>query len=574
LSRSTAHFEAAAAALAAMASGGPATPREALGKLLSAHQSRVDARQRSWAAEEGDFRRMVASLAGADAWPRFAGLLGRQVALGDMSGGGGRLAARYDSAQTVDDNRNHWMMADALAADAADSPAVRSILRNRSRYEVANNCYAAGVGLTIANDCIGTGPRLNIDSDSGSISQADADDVEAKFTSWCEAVNLPELLRTMRHARRQDGEAFALLVSNPRLEDPVKLGLRLVEAECVTSASAMPSDRNADGIHLDEHGNVESYEVLRSHPGGLDPARALQFDLWPAALVLHWFRPRRPQQHRGIPEMLPALPLYATLRRYSQATLDAAETAADMAVLLQTQAGAEFANKPVEADPFSTIPFSRRMYIALPQGYEAKQFDPKQPTQVYSDFKREIAGEIGRCENVARNVVLLDSSESNFASGQLDYRITYRQHDIDRDSARLILLDRIFRAWLDEALLIGGYLPAAMRAARLVLPPHSWHWDSNELGDPLKLAKAKAEQLRCGLTSLPELYAARGQDWAKALRLAARGYGISDVELLALIVKTIFAAPGAAASAADEEDQEPASPPASKAGRVRKGAEA
>jgi len=44
---------------------------------------------------------------------------------------------------------------------------VRRVLRNRARppnYEVANNSYAKGMGgvLTLANDTIGTGPRLQM----------------------------------------------------------------------------------------------------------------------------------------------------------------------------------------------------------------------------------------------------------------------------------------------------------------------------------------------------------------------------------------------------------------------------
>lgn len=549
--------------------------------VIAMHRDRVAARQAAWQHEEDNFRQLVGSLAGAGAWPRFAGLMGRPVSLGMMRSGDHRLAAKYDAAQTTTDNINHWAMADALSADAANNASIRKILRNRARYEVANNCYAAGVGLTIANDCIGTGPRLNIDSErSGSISEAMADEVERKFSEWCRAVNLASLLRIMRTARRQDGESFALFVSNPGIEHEVKLGLKLIEADCVSSFDLAISDRRIDGIRFDEYGNPTAYDILRQHPGSDAFMGSMQYDVWPRDLVLHWFRSSRAQQHRGIPEMLAALPLYATLRRYTQATLDAAEAAADMAVLLQTQADAEFTNadgseaNPEAAEAFSTVPFERRMFVAVPQGYEAKQFEAKQPTQMYSDFKREIAGEIGRCENVSRNVVLLDSSESNFASGQLDHRTTYRAHDIDRDDGGIVVLDRIFRAWLNEASLISDYLPQAMRM-RGSLPPHSWYWDSNELGDPLKLAKAKAEELRCGLTSLPKLYAQKGQDWNRELRLAARGYGITPEELAALIVKAIFDVQQPAESgASSSDDEEPAQPPKSGAGRVKQGAAA
>src|SRR5690348_11747409 len=72
------------------------------------------------------------------------------------------LRARYDAAQTNGDNRNHWANADDLSAARANSAGVRHILRRRSRYEIANNSYARGIVTTLANDVVGTGPRLQL----------------------------------------------------------------------------------------------------------------------------------------------------------------------------------------------------------------------------------------------------------------------------------------------------------------------------------------------------------------------------------------------------------------------------
>ena len=73
-----------------------------------------------------------------------------------------RVRGRYDAAATTEENRRHWANADLLSAGAANSPQVRQVLRSRARYEVANNSYARGIVLTLANDCVGTGPRLQM----------------------------------------------------------------------------------------------------------------------------------------------------------------------------------------------------------------------------------------------------------------------------------------------------------------------------------------------------------------------------------------------------------------------------
>ena len=138
-----------------------------------------------------------------------------------------RVRGRFDSAVTNADNRRHWANADALSADAAATADVRRTLRNRARYEVANNSYARGIVCTLANDTIGTGPRLQLLTDNDGLNRQ----VERDFERWAVAVRLAERMRTMRMARCQDGEGFATLVNNPALDHEVKLDLLLVEAD-------------------------------------------------------------------------------------------------------------------------------------------------------------------------------------------------------------------------------------------------------------------------------------------------------------------------------------------------------
>ena len=130
------------------------------------------------------------------------------------------LFARYDAAATNLDNYRHWANADGLSADAAASPDVRRILRNRCRYEVANNSYAKGMVLTLANDTIGTGPRLQMLSPDANANRL----VEHEFGQWSQAVGLADKLRTMRMARAEDGEAFGLLTSNEGVALPRETG--------------------------------------------------------------------------------------------------------------------------------------------------------------------------------------------------------------------------------------------------------------------------------------------------------------------------------------------------------------
>ena len=432
---------------------------------------------------------------------------------------GGRLIqARYDAAVTNDENRRHWANADGLSADAAASPDVRRILRNRARYEVANNAYAKGIVLTLANDVIGTGPRLQLLADNAEVNQR----IEREFSRWARAVGLAEKLRTMRMARATDGEAFAILASNPRLASAVKLDLRLIEADQVTTPDLSILDDHAiDGIVFDPFGNPIEYHVLKAHPGD-DRASAgmgLDYQRVPAEAVIHYFRGDRPGQSRGIPDITPALPLFAQLRRYTLAVLGAAETAADFAGILYTDAPPNGEAESVE--PMDAIELEARSLLTMPGGWKMSQVQAEQPSTTYGEFKREILNEIARCLNMPYNVAAANSSGYNYASGRLDHQTYFKSIRVEQEHLGATVLDRIFAAWLGEAVLVEGLLPQAARMRDTDLP-HQWFWDGHEHVDPAKEASAQATRLTSHTTTLAAEYARIGRDWETELRQRAK----------------------------------------------------
>ena len=446
---------------------------------------------------------------------------------GGPRGGRRAVVAKFDSAQTTADNRKHWANADGLSPNAAINPEVRRVLRNRARYEVANNSYAKGIVLTLANDTVGTGPRLQMLTDDAAANRR----VEELFEAWAAAIDLPGKLRTMRMARAESGEAFGLLVSSPGIDSPVKLDLRLIEPEQVASPQ-LPWNRGAravlseaDGIVLDAYGLPAAYRVLRQHPGdmsiwtGPDAGAEPAFDTLPASSVLHYFRPDRPGQLRGVPDITPALPLFAQLRRYTLAVIAAAETAADFAAVLYTDAPANGEADPLE--PMDEVELEKRMATVLPGGWKLGQVHAEQPTTSYAEFKREILNEIARCLNMPFNVAAGNSSGYNYASGRLDHQTYFKSLRVDQHHLRLAVLDRLLRAWLDEAALVEGLLPQPMRV-RGAATPHTWFWDGVEHVDPAKEASAQATRLTNHTTTLAHEYARQGRDWEDELRQRAK----------------------------------------------------
>jgi capsid protein len=229
-----------------------------------------------------------------------------------------------------------------------------------------------------------------------------------------------------------------------------------------------------------------------------------------AESVIHWFKADRPGQSRGIPEIMPALPLFAQLRRFTLAVIAAAETAADFAAVLfsDTSATGEPAEEITAMD---TVELERRMATVLPAGWKLGQMEAIQPNSTYVEFAKTILCEIARCFSMPFNKAWGNSSGYNYASGRLDHQTYYKNIDVDRSDLELICPDRLLRAWWDEAILLPNLIPVQWRNSGNI--PHQWFWDEDEHVDPAKEATAQDTRLKNKSTNYSIEYAKQGRDW-------------------------------------------------------------
>ena len=105
---------------------------------------------------------------------------------------------------------------------------------------------------------------------------------------------------------------------------------------------------------------------------------------------------------------MPALPLFAQLRRFTLAVLAAAETAADFAGILYTDAPAN--GEADAAEPFEPIELEKRALLTMPGGWKMSQMEAQQPSTTYAEFKHELLNEIARCLNMPYNIAAANSS--------------------------------------------------------------------------------------------------------------------------------------------------------------------
>lgn len=419
-----------------------------------------------------------------------------------------RLRATYDAAQTNQDNARHWRNADALSSAAANNIGVRKTLRERSRYEYANNAFCRGIMQTLSHDLVGTGPRIQITTGDAGYDRL----VETRFRKWLRVNKAAKKLRLGRVARGIDGEAFYLKTTNPRSRDRVKAWIRPVECDYFEDPSGFDRPNHVGGIHFDANELPISYKMLKRHPGDLFAAWSLEAEEIPAEYVVHWKKEDRPGHLRGVPETASQLNLYAQMRRWTLAVLQAAETAADFAAILETSANAfDDDGDPIvdELDPFDSVEIDKGLMTSVPRGWKMSQFKAEQPVATYKEFRDALLNEAARADHMPMNKARGDSSGYNYASGRLDHQTYYEAIDVDRADTNDDVLDEWFAWWAEEA---AAEYPELRDLNPDDLPEHTWYYDGHRHADEVKHANATSVLVNGELLTQDEYLMEQGRD--------------------------------------------------------------
>lgn len=453
------------------------------------------------------------------------------------------LRGTYDAARTTDHNSNYWANSDTYDADSANSKEVRATLVQRSRYEIGNNGYADGIAQTYATDLIGVGPNLRMQTTSAGFNRL----VETEWYNWSKAIQFRRRLWCMAHAKYSDGEAIAVMRRNPGVRHPIPLDLLLYETEqCQTPYPSFAEQGYIDGIRFDEFGNPIWFDILKQHPG---TTNAIQLDLTPeqvpADRVLHWFKLRRPGQHRGVPEASSTLNTGAAARRWREATLASAETAADFSVFLRTNFQPD---QIASVTPMSTLSIQKRMMTALPEGWSAEQMQAQHPNATFEAFHDQLINEQARPISMPKNKARCDSSQYNYASGRLDHQTYYAALDVERQDANDLVLDPLFGVWFDLAIVRFGWLGGVPEAISTAARAHLWDWPKHRVADVEAEANANRTKLESGQIGLHQLYSDSGFDLDDEVAKMAASFGVTEDDIRRRLLEQIL--PAAKASPA------------------------
>lgn len=421
-----------------------------------------------------------------------------------------------DAARVNRNDEKHWRDADALNATSQFTPTVRWRIRNKTRYECQNNTYAAGCVRTLVNDTVGRGPRLQLLTADPKFNAA----VESLWRMWAGAADWSLTTRLACGVGVVGGECFGVPKESKkfkRLGIPVELDLKLFEPDQVSHGAdfnwLFKNENGDDGVVCDADGEVVAYKFLKTHPGDMRPVAGKSFetDTVPAEDVMHWFQPTRPGQLRGVTPLLSALPIFAQLRRFTQATLTAAEVAAYLAGVFELP---ETMNPPamrdgsVTAETMDTFALVQGMLVTVPGGGKVSQFKPEQPTSNYEMVVNAKLKEVGRAISMPFGRISGTFVDHTFSGGKMEEELYWGDRLIERQAMEAKFFNPFLYRWYDFARFA---LPAlAAYKGRWWELPHVWQYDAQPSADPVKDATADELNLTNGTDTLADIAARMG----------------------------------------------------------------
>jgi len=224
-------------------------------------------------------------------------------------------------------------------------------------------------------------------------------------------------------------------------------------------------------------------------------------------------------------------------RRYREATIAAAETAADFTLFLKTQVSPDTLEL---VDPMSTMDIQKRMMTALPDGYDPFQMRAEHPTATYEAFHKSLVNEQARPKSMPYNKAACDSSSYNYASGRLDHQTYYGALDVDREDGNDLVLDPLFDVWFDEAIREFRWLGANPRLVGPAARSHGWDWPKHRVADIAAEARANNINLRNGSLTLSKRYSEAGEDFEDEITQMATDYGVTVDEMRKILLHEMF----------------------------------
>lgn len=411
-------------------------------------------------------------------------------------------------------------------------------LRDRSSDLIRNNPLAAGVINTKVTSVVGSGLKLKsaVKREFLSISDEEADKWEsvAEFEFNILAKSL-DISGVSTFAGLQDlafrstlekGDTFSLLVDKERKTLPYRLAVQMIEAERVCNERKKRNTLTlVDGIEKGEFNSPTKYHIIVSHPGSTVSVKKTKWQKVDAldkngrAQVLHLFKPLRPGQSRGVPDLAPVIDSLKQLGRYTEAELMAAVIGGMFSVFIKTEDEdgqlQQLGESPTSSEQNYELGAGAIVGLGVNESIEVA--NPGRPNQAFDPFVLAILRQVGAALELPYEI-LIKHFTSSYSASRAALIEAWRFFMARRQWLAERFCQPIYEAFVDEAVALGrlhapGYFSDPfIRAAYL---GSEWVGQSAGNLDPLKAAKSDDLLNKMGVKTLDQITKeTTGGDWS------------------------------------------------------------
>ncbi|MCG9891093.1 MAG: phage portal protein [Thermosynechococcaceae cyanobacterium MS004] len=424
------------------------------------------------------------------------------------------------------------------------------VLRNRSRDLARNFDIVNGLYTTMPNNIIGTGMTFQAKVLKGD-GQKDLDDklnarIEEEFRWWCEARNchtggqlsFADIEYIIWRSVIEAGEIFVRFIPQAFGESQIPLGLEILEAEQLAEDYfvAAKDGQNAifNGIEMDQWGRPVAYWFWPNNPSDwrmVRSATGLKAFRVPANEVLHIYRSLRPNQHRGVPWLYCSLITMQHIRRYIEGEVVAARLQNAIAGFIK-RPESELPPNPNDEDDLNDEQnledIAPGAIEYLNPGEDFVGFAPNRPNSDAVAFIQEMQRGLSAGQGISFEGVSRNFSQTNYSSARAAKREEERTYKIHQAASIQQLETRVYKKWLDFAVLSGVVSIPKYELRKRFYQRHIWRPQGWDWVDPEKDIKASILALRAGLTSYSDVLGDRGQDVEEVWEMLAHETALAE----------------------------------------------
>jgi len=519
--------------------------------------------------------------------PEIAKLFGRQQ--GEQAVGGAYEGAERTNRALASFN------APSRSADA-DLLHEKRTIDARARHLGRNDAYVQA-GMKIHQDTVVGGqyvlaldPAFSVLGLDEKWAEEFQEEVEAKFqlaadspNNWFDAgrrMDFVGLIRLAVGVGVYCGEALATaewIRDNTR---PFNTAVQMIDLDRLSNPNQQPPNAvMRGGVERDSMGRPVAYHIRTQHPGDFgmlwspnarpfEWKRVPAYKPWGRIQVIHAYEPERPDQSRGVSELVSAMKEMHITRKFRELVLQSAAVQASFAASIESelptqavyemlgggnvdgagQAVVDFASAYMSAiDQYAGAARNTMLDgVKLPHLFPGTKLHVEplgNPGGVGTDFEKSLIRYIAASLNVSYEELSRDFSESNYSSARAGLLNTHRASRARKRYFADFMANHIFRLWLEEMLNRPGEITSMPRN------PPSWYegmnfeaysratWVGAGYGqiDELKETQAASQRVLNNLSTLEEEYRRAGRDWRRELR--QRGREAKLVKELGLEVK-------------------------------------